>query len=492
MKTAQEIQQELLKLLPESKELVIKAIKKYFPRGSNPYREAVLLDGRLKALRKKEFQGTMDMEDVQTEENKIRVALMDIITAVGEMENIEEPSPNRKLLFWGILILLFAAGIFVGMKYFSDGDSIEVRENLPDSLTTDFLGDTLQRKIVGDNSDGKSPVGKILYSVPSKMRLMMPVRCLIRIAPEDLSTLKLVEGIPTDAAIEIDSVRIGEVMTAKIANAPSDESFTISNLSTSEQVIEDGFATEWLFNVLPLKPGIHSLYIKVTVKVLIEGFGEKSRDIFVMDKKIEIVTEEVPTGDPVLEDGGRVILASLNMSDEELANVRKQVQKNASDEAIRLENEMKKTESEAFKKTQAARQKQAEEEIKRAKESLEKVKNGTFGTESGSGKGNTKTDPVILSKAVSPKIEIGGAVKGRAVIRTPKTDFKVQKTGKVALQICVDKTGKVTASKYVMKGSTTTDLELRNAAIRDSKKWVFAKSDTNMQCGTMIYDFRGR
>ncbi|MDB4728303.1 hypothetical protein OAF63_05890 [Saprospiraceae bacterium] len=480
MKTTQEIQQELMTLLPESKVEVVVAIKKYFPKNSQIYREAVLIKARINSLRKKELQGTISVEEVQIEENKIRTSLMEIITSIGTMESIEGNQPNRKLLIWGTFVLLFITGIFVGWKYFGDDQPITGGGDLIDSISTMEIGDTLQRSVVAKSSPSKSPIGRVLYSVPNKMQLEKKTRCIIRIAQSELSTLKLVEGVDAKAPIEIDSIRIGDLMTAKITTAPGDNTFKIISLSTPEQIIEQDFVTEWLFDVVPLVEGIHSLFLKVTVKVKTQDFGVKERDIFVMDKEIEILSEDIDIGTPILEEGGKVMLASLTspVNIEGELDLEESVEEPVEIEEIEEPLDIK-----------------AEDKVKNdpppKTNNTTKSGNNNNSNNKGTGSGTTiKNVPIFTKGEGIEMVTIKGKLENRKVVTSPKVTANTVKRGKIALKVCVDKSGKVTDASFTQKGSTSSDIQLVRIAIANAKKWTFAKGKQPRECGILFYDFK--
>lgn len=109
---------------------------------------------------------------------------------------------------------------------------------------------------------------------------------------------------------------------------------------------------------------------------------------------------------------------------------------------------------------------------------------GTQGDESG------KPDGKALEGISKGSGRVGGGLSGRGVVYEPNFSDKSQKTGKVALTICVDSGGKVIKSEFTQKGSTTTDTYLINLARQTSMKYKFSKSDLDSQCGTVTIDFK--
>ena len=61
---------------------------------------------------------------------------------------------------------------------------------------------------------------------------------------------------------------------------------------------------------------------------------------------------------------------------------------------------------------------------------------------------------------------------------------------KIVIRIAVDKDGRVTSAKYETKGSTSSDLELIEAAKNAAKSTCFAKSTGLLQAGWITYNFK--
>lgn len=123
------------------------------------------------------------------------------------------------------------------------------------------------------------------------------------------------------------------------------------------------------------------------------------------------------------------------------------------------------------------------------------------GSTSGNGSGNNNPDGMKGDKGGLPDGKaldglskgtgrVGGGLNGRGIEYTPVFSDKSQRTGKVALIICVDKNGKVTGADFTQKGSTTSDSYLIDLARKTALQYRFAKSDIDSQCGTVTIDFK--
>ncbi len=81
---------------------------------------------------------------------------------------------------------------------------------------------------------------------------------------------------------------------------------------------------------------------------------------------------------------------------------------------------------------------------------------------------------------------------GRGLIGTlPSADYPSNYSGKVVVEIEVDREGRVTKARYREKGSTTNAGVLRKAAEDAARKARFTPSETNdIQVGTITYVFK--
>lgn len=111
---------------------------------------------------------------------------------------------------------------------------------------------------------------------------------------------------------------------------------------------------------------------------------------------------------------------------------------------------------------------------------------GNQGTDKGS------PDGKALEGITKGSGRVGGGLSGRGVEYEPSFSDNSQKTGKVNLSICVDNTGRVVKAEFTQRGSTTSDAYLIDLAKKSAMKYKFSKSDNEMQCGTVLVDFKVR
>ena len=159
-------------------------------------------------------------------------------------------------------------------------------------------------------------------------------------------------------------------------------------------------------------------------------------------------------------------------------------------------------EAAAKQKAQAeAKQKAAAEEAQKqaAYNNTKKSYGDLLGSQTGKGntgkpgsQGDPNGDPNsnVLEGISKGSGRVGGGLGNRGVLHEPQIKDRSQKTGRVVITVCVDKTGKVIKAEYTQKGSTTTDSELKDIAKKAALQFKFTTSEIEEQCGTITVDFK--
>ena len=141
-----------------------------------------------------------------------------------------------------------------------------------------------------------------------------------------------------------------------------------------------------------------------------------------------------------------------------------------------------------------------EEERRREQEAYEEQKK-KFGDifSSGLGGGSDQQDAGdedgdpnadILTGMSTGKGDLGDGLDDRGLVFVPQIEDDSQKTGKVVIKVCVDKSGRVVEQHYTQRGSTTTDEYLINVALSAAARYRFTTSDQEKQCGTITIEFK--
>jgi TonB family protein len=114
---------------------------------------------------------------------------------------------------------------------------------------------------------------------------------------------------------------------------------------------------------------------------------------------------------------------------------------------------------------------------------------GSSGSGSGAGSGNTSGDG--SGGGVGAGSGPSFSLVGRTAKELPKPAYNSEAQGKVVIDVNVDQEGNVVDAQYNSRLSTTTDLQLRAAALEAARKSKFSvKLDaTVVQRGTITYTF---
>jgi hypothetical protein len=148
---------------------------------------------------------------------------------------------------------------------------------------------------------GKLDPGMMVYNPPENMKQFSAQRIELRIL--HLGSGNVTPGAATQTAAAgtltsdlagsgtpiVESLNVGTVMKARL----SGDGFEIMPLHEEEQIVAGDTYTEWAWNVKALKPGEHELNLTITVKVIVDGFGEKARDIPVITRQVKVQVDPV-------------------------------------------------------------------------------------------------------------------------------------------------------------------------------------------------------
>ena len=108
--------------------------------------------------------------------------------------------------------------------------------------------------------------------------------------------------------------------------------------------------------------------------------------------------------------------------------------------------------------------------------------NGNPNSDSYTGNGGSGKSGVSISRGLS----------GRRITRLPSFEDEFNENAKVAVDIRVDQQGNVTSATYQPRGSTTSDANYREIALRKARQLKFNASPngTETDLGTIVFNFR--
>ncbi|MCO6475970.1 MAG: hypothetical protein J5I94_05075 [Phaeodactylibacter sp.] len=212
--------------LPEVFDRLLEALP-----GKSPRRRTVLsLKGRMKSAEKKRAEGTMSYEKVERALNRVSSALLKLIVSL-EPPDLDPNQPVSRI-----------------------------------------------------SESGKVKRGRILHRIPAQMEHLKVTRCMVRIALDEKT---LLEDIRLDEHTKIESLRIAKSMEVELKASSRDKAFSIENINSKEQFIDEDEPTEWQFNVTPLRQGTFPLILKVAITEKVNGKPGKREKVF--ERRIEIV-----------------------------------------------------------------------------------------------------------------------------------------------------------------------------------------------------------
>ncbi|MEZ4948338.1 MAG: hypothetical protein R2784_02945 [Saprospiraceae bacterium] len=103
--------------------------------------------------------------------------------------------------------------------------------------------------------------------------------------------------------------------------------------------------------------------------------------------------------------------------------------------------------------------------------------------------GNPNSD--ILEGKSTGTGKVGGGLGSRGISKSPKVVNRTQYSGTVVIRLCVDRNGNVIGTpEFTQAGSTTTNRDLVQIAIKNAKEWQFNRGTLDKQCGTITYNFK--
>lgn len=173
-------------------------------------------------------------------------------------------------------------------------------------------------ELLKQNKLQQKKIGKILYSIPNEMQVHKAFTCIIRIGTETVDNELLMEDIADTNITHIENLpRISEVMKVNLCEIGSSNFEIISLNSQAEQVITAGEYTEWKFRVKPLLAGEHTLVLQVSVIEIVPNFGERRKDIKVLEKIITVVTAPIVEKKPVFEASNNNFVPLINSLSEQ-------------------------------------------------------------------------------------------------------------------------------------------------------------------------------
>ncbi|MFN7117047.1 MAG: SUMF1/EgtB/PvdO family nonheme iron enzyme [Saprospiraceae bacterium] len=231
------IKSQLKERLPKENIMpILKVLKKLLPEHSPKRNSFLQLEADYKALKMQLVNGVLAHQDHSLAESRIRMRLIEFI----------------------------------------------------DSLEVDDFNINLRRSHLRE--DNKIKQGHVLYRIPHQMQVQKEVKCIVRIA---LNEVTLVKKFEVDEHTKIESeVRVSDHMKVLLIDPAASPVFAIRTTSEPIQFIDEDAATEWKFYITPLLPGEHILELKVVVIEIINGVERVQENS--LEESVVVVAEAMP------------------------------------------------------------------------------------------------------------------------------------------------------------------------------------------------------
>ena len=102
----------------------------------------------------------------------------------------------------------------------------------------------------------------------------------------------------------------------------------------------------------------------------------------------------------------------------------------------------------------------------------------------------TTTEVVLLDESGNVQIVVGGDLKDRNIKSRPSIMDFYSGAGKVAVEVCVNAYGEVESAQFIQRGSTTSEQQLKDLAVKNAQEWQFEAGKVARGCGTLTYTFK--
>lgn len=132
--------------------------------------------------------------------------------------------------------------------------------------------------------------GNLIYYLPDKFQKDKKAQCTVRIGKKELETYLLEEGLLQKSYVE--NIEMNDLMIVRLEENATEPCFKIVTLSEEEQIISDGYFSQWVFELHPMKTGFSSLILRISMPQMLEGFGERRKDVFLLNREVEITSDE--------------------------------------------------------------------------------------------------------------------------------------------------------------------------------------------------------
>jgi hypothetical protein len=117
---------------------------------------------------------------------------------------------------------------------------------------------------------------------------------------------------------------------------------------------------------------------------------------------------------------------------------------------------------------------------------------GDQGNPNGNPNSDSYTGNAASGRAGTGGVAIRSGLDGRRITKLPAFEDDFNENAKVAVDITVDQTGNVIAAMVNPRGTTTTNSNIRNIALRKARTLKLNAAASEEQTGTLVFNFKLR
>jgi Flp pilus assembly pilin Flp len=177
-------------------------------------------------------------------------------------------------------LLVYHLGKYVGLI----NDLHPVPTPTPVSSPSPAPSPTLQQIIAEELR--KLAEGQIVFAVPENMKQGKSERVEVRISSKQIGP-KLTEGLKSRGTPLVEDIKVAKFMKVFLYGEEN-EFRIIKSPDTEQQIVTERDYAQWEWQVTPLSFGEQTLYLKATAVIPLAQVGEKTIDVPLMEKTINV------------------------------------------------------------------------------------------------------------------------------------------------------------------------------------------------------------
>lgn len=188
----------------------------------------------------------------------------------------------------GVAVLVCAALLFYNLgKYLGiiDGPPIPLPSPTPVSSPSPAPSPTLEQLIAEELK--KLVEGQIVFAVPENMKQGKSERVEVRISSKQIGP-KLTEGLKSRGTPLVEDIKVAKFMKVVLYGEEDEFRITKPPDTTEQQIVTERDYAQWEWQVTPLSFGEQTLYLKATAVIPLGQVGEKTIDVPLMEKRINV------------------------------------------------------------------------------------------------------------------------------------------------------------------------------------------------------------